>query len=203
MAVRQEGPYGRDGDEAGENALGLLDNLLATKTPMPFTSGETPHWDDTDQCGFRYLYALQNDMDSVDMSWDASGLGTGELTDPWHSLTTALPFSEAERYWMYDAERAHSLQSKNREVPLSDSIVSVEATVMSAGIRQVLRGRDLVRRWAAWRRETHEFAGQGSLTTALFLLDHMAYELVPGLFASAEFHEQYPNVAEFDARSRL
>jgi hypothetical protein len=201
MAARQEGPYGRDGDEGGEHALQLLENLLAPKTPMPFAPDETPRWDETDRRGFDYLYALHGDMDCIDPSWEMNGPGTGELTEPWHHLTAALPFSEGERYWMIDAQHKHRRRHRDPGVPLPKSLITVETTVMSGGLRQAVRGRDLVRRWAAWRREADEFAGQGGLTTALFLLDHLAYELVPAEFSKPDLREQYPHVAEFDARA--
>lgn len=200
--VRQEGPYGWDGDQGGEHALQLLENLLAPKTPMPFAPGETPRWDKIDQQGFYFLYALQGDMNCIDPHYDET-ISTGELFDHWHDLTPALPFSEAERYWMVEAQRRHQRAHKQRgpDFPLSESIVTEEAVVLSAGLRQVLRGHDLARRWAAWRRETDEFAGQCSLTATLGLLDLMAQELVPAEFAKPDFREQYPHVAEFDARA--
>jgi hypothetical protein len=202
MSARPEGPYGGIGDEGGEHALQLLENLLAPKTPMPFASGETPRWDDTDQQGFHFLFGLQSDINCIDPSYDDT-ISTGEIIDPWHGIATALPFSEAERYWMLEAQRRHWRTHRQRdpEVPLTESIVSVETTVMSAGVRQVLRGRDLARRWAAWRREADEFSGQGGLTTALSMLNHIAYELVPDAFSRPGFSEQYPRVAEFDARA--
>src|ERR1700735_4459789 len=165
MVTSQEGPYGRIGDEAGTYALLLLDNLLASKTPMPFAPDETPCWDEADRCGFDNLDVLHGGMDSVDTSWDIDGPGTGELIRPWHHFTATLPFSEAERYWVIGASREH--WRKHRNLNLPESIVTVETTFMSAGLRQTLYGRELVRRWASWRRETDEFAGQGGLTTAL------------------------------------
>jgi hypothetical protein len=200
LGYGRHGPYGSIGDGTGVDALQLLDNLLAPKTPMPFEPGEAPRWDEADWSGFDHLYALQGGMDCIDPSWNVDGLSTGELIRPWQHLTTALPFSEAERFWMIDASREH--WRKHRTPDLSNEIVTVETTVMSAGLRQVLRGRDLVRRWASWRREADEFAAQGSLTTAIFLLDHMAYELVPDEFSKPAFRDRYPNVALFDARVR-
>jgi hypothetical protein len=206
MAEWQEashGPYGEDGDVGGEYALELLDNLLAPKTVMPFAPDETPRWDKSDQDGFEWLFALQDNMDYLDPAADLDAPATGHVAAPWHCCTVALPFSESERYWLIDAQRRHwrSYPQRDPEVPLSESIVGVETTVMSGGLRRALHGRDLVRRWASWRREADEFAGQGGLTTALFLLDHLAYELVPDEFSKPDFSERFPHVAEFDARA--
>jgi hypothetical protein len=201
MVTGQTGPYGERGDEAGADALKVLDGLLAPKTPMPFSLDETPHWDETDWRGFDDLFSLHGDMDYLDTSWEEDGLGTGELMEPWQHFTAALPFSEGERYWMIDASRQHWRTGRNLDTSFSEHLVTIETAVMSGGLRQALRGRDLVRRWACWRREAGEFAGQGSLTTALFLLDHIAYELVPDSFSEPGFSSQYPHVAEFDARA--
>jgi len=38
--------------------------------------------------------------------------------------------------------------------------------VFSGGMHRVVKGRDLMRRWWSWRRETDEFEGQGSLEQA-------------------------------------
>lgn len=203
--VDKEAPYGAIGNEGGEHALQLLENLLAPKTPMPFAPGQTPRWDKTDQRGFHSLFALQGDMNCIDPSYDET-ISTGELTEPWHDLATSLPFSEAERYWMMWAQRKHWRTHRQRgpeEVPLPESIVTEKAVVMSGGVRQALRGRDLVRRWAAWRREADEFAGQGSLTAAIFFLDHMAYELTPAEFSKPDFAERFPHVADFDMRTNF
>lgn len=191
-------PYGYIGDEAGPNALGLLDNLLATKSPMSLhIAGTVPRWDESDKRGFDYLIGLDSDMACIDPSFDIEGSSTGELVRPWQELMASLPFTEAERHWMIGTARKQ--RREQREFP--EAIIPVETTVVSAGVRRTVRGRSLVRRWASWRRETHEFAGQGSLTKAIFLLDHIAYELVPGMFTNSAFREQYPHVAEFDARA--
>jgi hypothetical protein len=72
----------------------------------------------------------------------------------------ALPFDETERAWLYDAyEAAWGPKCIQR-------IRAQEARVMSAGLRRVVVGRDLMRRWWAWRRETDEYAGQGGLDAA-------------------------------------
>lgn len=72
----------------------------------------------------------------------------------------ALPFDEVERDWLFDAyDKAYgenSIKTLRRQ----------EATIVSGGLRRVIQGRDLMRRWWSWRRETDEFSGQGSLDLA-------------------------------------
>jgi hypothetical protein len=86
-----------------------------------------------------------------------------ELMASWH---TALPFSEAERHWLWSENGAGAgtpgLGSEEWMVTVRQS----EARIVSAGISRIVRGRDLLQRWWAWRREIGEYAGQGSLDQA-------------------------------------
>jgi hypothetical protein len=52
---------------------------------------------------------------------------------------------------------------------------------MSAGIRRVIHGRDLLQRWWSWRRETGEYAGQGSLDQARDALEGVIELIAPEL----------------------
>ena len=75
-------------------------------------------------------------------------------------FNVALPFDEAERDWLFtaydEAWGPGCIRTIRRQ----------EATIVSSGLRQVIQGRDLMRRWWSWRRETDEYAGQGSLDLA-------------------------------------
>lgn len=198
----EKSPYGDDGSEAGGNVLGLLDNLLAPKTPMPFGHGEMPRLDDMDKEALGYVIALDSDMRCIDPHFDPSGGGTGLTHEAWQPLTASLPFREGERYWLMGLLRKHRRQNLEAWGEIPDNLlVTAEATVVSAGVHHTVQGRDLVRRWASWRREAHEYTDQGNLTRAIFLLDHLAYELVPRMFTRPDFAEQYPHVAAFDART--
>jgi hypothetical protein len=80
-----------------------------------------------------------------------------ELLFQYHA---ALPFDEAEREWLHEAYA---------EAWGSDSIGIIrrqEAGVVSGGLHRVIYGRDLMRRWWAWRRGTDQFAGQGTVDLA-------------------------------------
>lgn len=52
-------------------------------------------------------------------------------------------------------------------------------TIVEAGLRRVVKGRDLMRRWWAWRRDLDEFADQGGLDQARAALVNLAGELIP------------------------
>jgi hypothetical protein len=98
-----------------------------------------------------------------------------EVEDVLFRYHTALPFDEAEREWLWQAYDA-------AWGPNSISIIRRrEARVMSAGLRRVILGRDLMRRWWAWRRETDEYAGQGSLDAARESLRELIETVSPSL----------------------
>ncbi len=80
-----------------------------------------------------------------------------ELLFQYHA---ALPFDEVEREWLHktyaEAWGPNSIGIVRRQ----------EAAVVSGGLHRVVYGRDLMRRWWAWRRETDEFQGQGTVDLA-------------------------------------
>jgi hypothetical protein len=195
-------PYGYIGGETGEHALRLLENLLAPKTPMPFEPGETPQWDDTDIEAFDNVMELDADMRCIDPGFDIEEGSTGITRKAWQTLTPSLPFSEGERNWLIKALRQPSghIDQPTVRARFPHAFLPAEATVISGGTRQAVDGLELVRRWAGWRRETDEFADQGNITRAIFLLDHLAYELVPKMFTTPGFRQRYPNIGSFDAR---
>jgi hypothetical protein len=197
-----ESPYGQAGGEAGERALDLLENLLTPKTPMPFEHGETPRWDKTDKEAFGCIIGLDGDMRCINPGFEAERGSTGITHEAWQQLTPSLPFGEGERNWLIETLRRpwHGSGRPGVQARFPDAFLPTEATVVSGGIRQRIESRELVRRWASWRRETDEFADQGNITRAIFLLDHLAYELVPKIFTQLDFRRQYPQIADFDAR---
>lgn len=204
MLAQHESPYGMVGGETGKHVLGLLENLLAPKTPMPFEPGETPRWDDTDIEAIDYVMELDADMRCLDSSFDPEDGSTGETREAWQELTPSLPFSEGERGLLIHALRRPSWHTDEPSVRMRypHAFLPTEATVVSGGVHQVVQSRDLVRRWASWRREADEFADQGNITRAIFLLDYLAYELVPRMFTTPGFRTKYPQIGKFDARVR-
>jgi hypothetical protein len=101
----------------------------------------------------------------------------------------AMPYSEAERRWLVDMNR----QRKERSVPRPDGYSrapapvkeqlldfnAAEDEIVSAGLLQVVSGRDLTRRWWSWRRQTDEFTDQGSREIAYQALQDLGHMLVP------------------------
>lgn len=110
---------------------------------------------------------LQEPLIAADSSY-----GLVERFEPaWRSFQAALPFTVEERTWFLDPDGTTAERADKR---------NQEATIISAGVHKVVSGRELVRRWLAWRRETDEFEGQGTLDIAREALRSLHELVTPG-----------------------
>jgi hypothetical protein len=91
-----------------------------------------------------------------------AGAVSKRLSDTVLAVHAAMPFNEAERAWIYAA----IVRTEGSRLRLPQKIESQEGTIMVAGIRRPVSGHDLMSRWLAWRRQTDEYDGQGSLDQA-------------------------------------
>jgi hypothetical protein len=88
-----------------------------------------------------------------------------------HEFHTALPYDEAERTWLLQC-----MKEADAELEL---LSQFEGQIVSAGLRKAVHGRDLIRRWVAWHRETDEYAGQNTLGVARSALAGLIGLLAP------------------------
>jgi Arc/MetJ-type ribon-helix-helix transcriptional regulator len=170
------GPFGAHGSVTAEDALDLLEELLADSSGA--ASGRSV-WDRHDRRAFGSLCELYANWRFIEPAPDVDGAEIGELHRSLTDLSLAVPFSEAERTWLF------SRYLQGEQVP--DGLYGSTAEVMSAGVRRVIQGRDLARRWWAWRRDEDEFAGQGGLDQARHVLGAIAIQLVRGEDSSPRF----------------
>jgi hypothetical protein len=150
-------------EEFVESARSLLEYL---RTPVDDSGDAGPKEDDLE------AFSNLDDLESwVPTLYDA--LTAGDKTDrlmeklepAWHQFKTALPFSEAERAWL--------LHDKTATLIGYDGSEPQDATIMSAGRYQVVRGAELMQRWLAWRREADQFHEQGAIDMARTALNQM------------------------------
>lgn len=95
--------------------------------------------------------------------------------DAWHE---ALPFNEPEREIVRGAyNAAPDRPLAYREIP--SQLRKSDFEVMESGVKKIVRGRELMRRWWAWRRELDEFEGQGNLGQAKEAVANLAGKLIP------------------------
>lgn len=89
------------------------------------------------------------------------------------SFHAALPFSEAERGYMFE-----NMSFDNP--PKDDEWDFYDGEIISEGVRKHVVARTLINRWLAWRQQTDEFEGQGSLDQARTTLAYLIHNATPG-----------------------
>jgi hypothetical protein len=180
------GPYGHWGNSVGHSAILVLEQLLEPKVEARLPGSEPVMWERSDKSALVRLKDLDWSIELIEPAPDpvVDGHDIRELFKTFGRLHAALPFSEAERAWLLAKD----------EQNWSEGLIGEAAEIMSAGVRRVVQGRDLVRRWWAWRRDTDEFAGQGGLDEARQALGIIADTLV----IEAQWPRNYP-----DIRARL
>jgi hypothetical protein len=163
-------PFGEQALEIGSHVYELALTLRAPHGEVPTTASGEPTWTEDDRnafglyCDFR---AYLGDLRSAE--------GIYELWETIDRLHASLPFSEGERRWLIDSKRG----IPDQEIPAA--IVGMEAIVTSNGLHQIVRGGELVRRWAAFRRSTDEFARLGTVEEAEQHAREIAWRIQPNL----------------------
>jgi hypothetical protein len=166
-------PYGELALELGSHAYELSLRLRAPHGDVPTTASGKPMWTEDDNEAFGVYCDFRADLGDL-----SPAEGIYELLETVDRLHAALPFSEGERRWLIDTKRGM------REVPYAKrpkALVGLEAIVTSNGLRQVVQGQELVRRWAAFRRSTDEFAHLGTVDEAIRHAQEIARRIQPNL----------------------
>jgi hypothetical protein len=157
---RAEAPFGIHGASIGDSGFDLL-HYMCTERP----NGDVPHWQPEDTMPFATWLALESELQDMSLPFE---LEIADLLRPFHrqvaKLHDGLPFSEAERSWMLHL-KAEPL-SGDAVPPPYEGFADLEEGIVSAGLLRVVSGRDLMRRWISWRRETDEYTGQGTMMYA-------------------------------------
>jgi hypothetical protein len=165
--------------------MGALEALVDLSEDAPIPTGDHRRWYVSDYEALLSSLRLEEKAKSEGIPTDAPSDVRTELNGYLDSFYVALPFTEVERgivHRVYGEPREAG--KSHRDIP--GQIRKQQFEVVSAGLRTVVRGRDLMRRWWAWRRELDEFEGQGSLEQAKLALVSFTGRIVPP--------EKMPNV---------
>jgi hypothetical protein len=152
-------PFGDVGSEVGDYAFDLLYHLS-----VPLAAAKPARFEEPDYLALAALCNME-DIRPLIIADHPSVVGEGQarLDRMWTALHTALPFGEAERTWLMETRSEHS-KVFDHEMP--GVIGDQEGNIVASGLRQRVSGRNLMRRWLAWRREADEFTDQGTLDIA-------------------------------------
>ncbi len=171
-------PFGPMGQEVGMHVGYLLEYLSAEL--LPIEDPEQP-WLEDDLQAFEDWTELENWAEHLTGPVDQGQQGSAqnaEFYDLWHKFHTAFPYNEAERGWLRETFNDVATDDPEPE-DLPRQIGHREERILMSGLRQVVSGRDLMRRWIAWRRETDEFKDQGTLDVARGALRGLVELLTP------------------------
>lgn len=172
LSNRANNAYGDVGEWTGREARTLLDEL---SQPLLESQRDERGWYWPEGSALAAL---------VDMDWHMPHIrATGDvLPEEMEAFDTrleafrlALPLTEAERSWLHRLHIAVDPHSSSFEVDIGEA----DDEVVSAGLRVRLDGKDMLRRWQAWRRETDEYDGQGTLDLAREALRGIVQLLLP------------------------
>ncbi|HTB49078.1 MAG TPA: hypothetical protein VK712_03280 [Verrucomicrobiae bacterium] len=167
-------PYGEAPALLGLRAADLLYDLCDVPA---WTEGQRWRWVQSDRLA---LIGWQNlEAETLDALAEP-GLNRSQVGDILGLLSdfhVAVPFDEAEGTWLLNVcgealEKGENLSFVRNRRP---------EEIVSAGLRRVIDGRDLLRRWWAWRRDTDEFRGQGTVDMCREALRVLIETLSPDL----------------------
>jgi hypothetical protein len=105
-----------------------------------------------------------------------------EFRQAWQAFHAALPFDEAEGNWLWKNFKRGSPRGVEY-AELSSLIANddSEAEIMSAGIRRVVKARELASRWVPWRAGSGAYEGQESVALARNALSEIVLLTHPSL----------------------
>ncbi len=189
-------PYGQYGWRMGRAAQGVAQEI-ESDAKVAAARAHQRYWTQSDLRGFTGALLVEAHSRRLRMLPDVpvdqrQGIAD-QLSGSLAVFREAMPYSEAERRWLVDTESRPRTTSfvaytdgagyaRTRPAPAAEQLFDLneaEGEIVSAGLVQVVRGRELTRRWWAWRRQTEEFTDQGSREVAYQALQELGQMLVP------------------------
>jgi hypothetical protein len=175
-------PYGNGPLLLGVHAYDFLYDLCYDVPTVPEEG--RGRWIKSDKWAFHNWRSME---EHIPAALSEPGLDATQVENVIGSLTdihVALPYDEAERSWL----SAAYCEAYDEAGAASIGVIRQRQAeeIMAGGLRRVIDGRDLMRRWWAWRRQTNEFTGQGSLSIARQALRSLIETVAPSELAAAD-----------------
>lgn len=146
--------------------------------PMP-AQGRRFRWMENDYESLYGSFQLESYVTTNGLPAHAPPSVRQELNDHLSDWRAAMPFSEAERGLVAGTHRELMAAPWEEGKSLDRMVRQKEVELVDAGVRKVVKGRELMQRWWLWRRDMDEFADQGGLDQARTALAALAGRLVP------------------------
>lgn len=175
-------PYGDVGKTAGTEAYQLLDCLSRPITPEEC---DQHGWHDADCDALTTLVDFDWLVPHIRATSEVSAEEMAGFDLKLVAFRAALPFTTPELNLLVKPDRSISPDFEG----ISDEVGSLYEEIVTAGVRRVVEGRDLLRRWLAWRREADEYTGQGTLDLAREALRGIVELLAPDEQLPASYRE--------------
>ncbi len=147
--------YGSEGFEIGLYGKSLMDYL----SPEHEQPSDTVAWTAADYDGFNDFQELQILELKLPIAPTVDWGDRFHLNIAFREYNMALPYNEGERRWLLSKFLAARHYGYDR-IDSVELVKSLDDRMMMSGVRRVVHGRDLMRRWIAWRRQVDEFSGQ-------------------------------------------
>jgi hypothetical protein len=154
--------FGEPFGDVGIEIMHYADELVSSLSGEPASLDESGAMPTADCTALANWLTLEHLVPLVDVPVELEGDVRQRAHDALSALHTALPFSEAERGWLVRLYRHRSPTGED----LPAMIKTCNSEVMDSGIKREIVGRDLMRRWIAWRREDAEYTDQHSVSEA-------------------------------------
>lgn len=167
-------PYADLGEATGEHAYLLLDALCQ---PLTGEGYDEHGWHDADSDALSALGEFEFLLPHIRATDEVSLEEMIDFDTKIAALHLALPFTEAERNLLVRTNRG-LIEVQYRH--LVEQFASASGEVIHAGKRSLIDGQELLWRWAAWRHQSGEYAGQGTLDIARETLRGIVRLLAPG-----------------------
>jgi hypothetical protein len=152
--------FGDVGWEIALFARDLIDHFSAEPEPLGDGSQGMPEAD----CKALELWLdIDTEVPLIEVPYEVDGSVRQQAQDAIRDFHIALPYNEAERKWLI---RLSSGRWGRKTEDMPRLLEMYEDRILMSGVQRVVSGRDLMRRWMAWRRETDEFEGSGALDQA-------------------------------------
>jgi hypothetical protein len=146
----------------GALSLGLsaYDALYDLCDVSPWSEERRGYWVPSDKRSFQGWFNIEDRTTPALADPTITEDQVEHLTEMLFTYNVTLPYDEAERHWLFDAyDGAWGVGSIG-------IIRRQETRIVSGGLRRVVYGRELMQRWWSWRRDTDQFAGQGTVDLA-------------------------------------